>query len=83
MNNQNVVIYISDNSTFCNKVINLMEEHDVSYKVKNVSQNKEYMRELQRDGIYGTPALFIDGEKRSILGYQKNRILKALNITSN
>ncbi|WP_405099209.1 glutaredoxin family protein [Oceanobacillus sp. FSL H7-0719] len=83
MNNEDVVVYVSDESTYCNKVIHLMEEHDISYKVKNVSKDKEYMRELQRNGIYGTPALFIKGQEHSILGYQRNRILNALNVRQN
>lgn len=83
MNNEDVVVYVSDESTYCNKVIHLMEEHDISYKVKNVSKDKEYMRELQRNGIYGTPALFIKGQEQSILGYQRNRILNALNVRQN
>ena len=80
MNNQDVVIYISDNNQYCNKVIQLMEEHDVSYKVKNVSKNREYMKELQNDGIYGTPALFVLSKKKTILGFQRNKILQTLNI---
>lgn len=83
MNNEDVVVYVSDESTYCNKVIHLMDEHDISYKVKNVSKDKEYMRELQRNGIYGTPALFIKGQEQSILGYQRNRILNALNVRQN
>lgn len=82
MSKQNVTLYISDNSSYCNKVINLMKEHDVSFQVKNVTQNRKYMKELQNDGIYGTPALFIMGEEQFILGYQKARILKALHIAS-
>lgn len=82
MNNQDPVIYISDDSTYCNKVIRLMDKHHVSYKVKNVTQNHEYMRELQEFGIYGTPALFIKGQELPILGYQEKRILKALNIST-
>lgn len=83
MGNQDVVVYISENNTSCNKVIQLIEEQDVSYKVKNVSKHKDYMKELQKNGIYGTPALFIKGQDYFILGYQKNRIIKALNHISN
>lgn len=81
MDNQEIVIYISNGSTYCNKVIRLMDKHHVSYKVKNVTQNHKYMREMQEFGIYGTPALFIKGQEQPILGYQKKRILKALNIS--
>lgn len=73
-----VVIYVSDNNSYCKKVIDLVQEHDVSYKVKNVTQNKNYMKELQNNGIYGTPALFVKGEDHSILGYQREKIRTAL-----
>lgn len=82
MNNQDVTIYISDNNKKCDKVIGLMEDYDVSYKLKNVTKNRDYMKELQNSGIYGTPATFIEKGRHTILGFQKNRILKALNLLS-
>jgi len=83
MENQEVVVYISENNTYCNKVIKLIEEQDISYKIKNITKNTDYRKELQNEGIYGTPALFIKGQERTILGYQKNRILRALNDLTN
>lgn len=78
MENQDVVVYISKDNDHCEKVIQLIEEAEVSYKVKNVSDNREYMKELQKDGIYGTPATFVKGKNQTILGYQKREILNAI-----
>lgn len=76
--NHDVVLYVSDNNEHCTQVLDLVKQYDVSYQVKNVSQHKEYMQEMQKNGVYGTPALFIKGERNSILGYQKQRICNAL-----
>ncbi|MCM3742203.1 glutaredoxin family protein [Oceanobacillus luteolus] len=78
MTEHDVVVYVSDNNKQCLKVIELIEAYNVPYKVKNVSRERGYMKELQNKGIFGTPATFIKGEKRAILGYQKEKIRSAL-----
>ncbi|MHA6253023.1 glutaredoxin family protein [Oceanobacillus sp. CAU 1775] len=75
---QHVVVYISKDNQHCKKVIQLFENENVSYQVKNVTDNSDYMRELQQDGIYGTPAIYIKGKKQTILGFQKQKILDAI-----
>jgi len=72
------IIYISKNSPQCTEVVDLLEEMDVDYDIKNVSLHKEYLRELQEKEIYGTPATFVRNEQKFILGYQKNRLIEAL-----
>lgn len=72
------IIYISKNSSQCTDVVDLLEEMDVDYDVKDVSQHKKYLKELQDKEIYGTPATFIKNEQKFILGYQKNKLIKAL-----
>jgi hypothetical protein len=37
------------------------------------------MKELQNEGVYGTPATFIGNHKSPILGVQKNKIKQTLN----
>jgi len=79
MANTNIVIYISENNPACDDVLDLMEDLDVSYRLKNVTKNRSYKRELQAYDIYGTPATFI-GQDEVILGPQKSRIKEALGI---
>lgn len=79
MSQPDVVVYVSDNSLKSNKVIDLMNDYNISYKKKNISNNSNYMKELHQRDIYGTPAVFID-DKQAILGYQKNKIKYALGI---
>lgn len=78
MNKSDVVVYVSDDNLNCRKVLELVKEYEVSYKIKNITQNRDYMKEMQSNGIYGTPALFVKGERNSILGYQQERIRRAL-----
>lgn len=82
MGNSNVTIYISDNNVQSNKVIKLMSDNNIPYKIKNVTANTEHMKELQAEDIYGTPATYINNEE-VILGYQKNKIKYALGIDDN
>ncbi|GAB3045403.1 thioredoxin domain-containing protein [Virgibacillus ainsalahensis] len=82
MTEKNVMIYIGDNNSQCKELLEQMEKWDVSYKTKNVSQNKNYMKELQDVGIYGTPATFIE-EEDPILGCQINKIKYNLGIGTN
>lgn len=78
MNKQNVIIYTSDNCSNSEKVINKMDKWGVIYTVKNVSSNREYLKELQNRGVYGTPATYVD--EQPILGYQENKLMNVLNI---
>lgn len=80
MSDQEVVIYVSDNSLPCKQLLNHMDKWNISYRVKNVNKNSEYMRDLQEQGIYGTPATFIKSQKHVILGFQEKKINHALGI---
>lgn len=79
MDSNEVTIYVSNNNINCEKVVNLMNEYGVCYELRNVSANREYMKEMQNNGIYGTPAVIIKDIDETILGFQKQRILRALN----
>ncbi|WP_373895133.1 glutaredoxin family protein [Virgibacillus natechei] len=82
MSEQHVTIYISDENSQCKKLIQQLDEWDVSYTTKNVTQNRDYMKELQDIGIFGTPATFVDNQS-AILGFQKNKIKYALGFGNN
>lgn len=78
MKEKNVVVYISDNSSHCEKLLKQLDKWDISYETKNVTENRSYMKELQKKGIYGTPATFIEDRSNAILGCQENKIKEAL-----
>lgn len=72
MSVQEVVVYISDNSLQCEKLINEFNKWEIHYKTKNVTENRAYLEQLQERGIFGTPVTFVDEDV--ILGFQINRI---------
>lgn len=80
MDNKEVVIYVSDNSLPCKKLVTHLDKWNVSYKEKNVTNNRAYMKDLQEQGIFGTPATFIEDQEYAILGFQEKNINHALGI---
>ncbi len=80
MRNQNVTIYISDGCSKCADLLAQMNEWNISYQVKNISKHREHLEELQKMNIYGTPATFIEGEHKPVLGFQKSKIQHALGL---
>ena len=76
MQEQNIQVYVSNNCTESNKLIQLLEELGVSHERKNVTENKAYMRELQKQNIYATPVAMVNNNK--VLGYQKSRLKDVL-----
>ncbi|ELK48682.1 glutaredoxin family protein [Halobacillus sp. ACCC02827] len=80
MGKRNVIVYTSNDCTHCARVLEKLSDWNVEYEEKNISENREYFKELQSKKIYGTPATFIDGEK--ILGFQERKLKQALKIRS-
>ncbi|QAS52457.1 glutaredoxin family protein [Halobacillus litoralis] len=78
MTNSNVIVYTSNHCSNCEKVKTQLGEWDVDFEERNVSDNREYFRELQGLRVYGTPATFIEEEK--ILGFQEQKMKRALGI---
>lgn len=76
MRDQNIRVYVSNNCKESNKLIHLLEELDVPYEEKNVTENKSYMKELQEQKIYATPVAIINNNK--VLGFQKNKLMDVL-----
>src|SRR5690625_5496046 len=68
MNEKKVVVYISEDSSKCDQLLFELDKLAVNYETKNVTNNKNFMNELQNEGVYGTPATFIGNNKNPILG---------------
>ncbi|SFE35270.1 thioredoxin reductase (NADPH) [Lentibacillus persicus] len=81
MSNQEVIVYTSENNDQCEKLLGRLNQWEIDYKQRNVTKNKDYLEELQEEGIYGTPATFID--KKVVLGNQQNKIKHALGMINN
>lgn len=78
MDRHHVIIYTSDDYAESKRVVEKMDKWGIDYKTKNVSNNKEYLLELQNRGIFGTPVTFVDDHP--VLGYQENKLKNVLNL---
>lgn len=76
MSERNVIVYISDDCSQCDKLLAHLNKLNVNYKTKNVTENHEYMEQLQEQGVFGTPTTFVDNHM--ILGMQKRKINRML-----
>ncbi|MBM7571090.1 glutaredoxin family protein [Aquibacillus albus] len=76
MKQEEVVVYVSDSCKECEKVLSWLDEQNISYTKKNTTKNKEYLKELQKERVYATPAIFT--KKYKILGFQKSKLINAL-----
>jgi len=73
-----VIIYVSDNSTECRRLINQLNDWNIIYHTKNISEDKEHLHQLQENGIFSTPATFVGDT--AILGFQKNKLKQTLGL---
>lgn len=78
MGNQNVVVYTSRDCASCNQVMDLLNEWNIDFEERNVSENRTYFKELQGKGVYGTPATFVDDHR--VLGLQKRKLQQVLGL---
>ncbi|MFD1038378.1 glutaredoxin family protein [Virgibacillus byunsanensis] len=78
MSEKNVIIYVSNNCLEGERLLKQLDVWNVSYTKKNVSNNKEYMVELQEKGVFGTPATFIGDQ--TVLGFQINKLKRILEV---
>lgn len=72
MQGKEVIVYVSDNCKECDRVKEYLELLGADYKLKNVTEERNFLKELQTRHIYATPATIINGEV--ILGFQKQKI---------
>ncbi|RPF57084.1 glutaredoxin family protein [Aquisalibacillus elongatus] len=73
-----VIIYTSDQCSKSQILKNYLDEWNVAYEERNVNENQQYLQELQDQGIYATPTVFI-GEQ-IFQGLLVDRIKQELNI---
>ncbi|TGB01843.1 glutaredoxin family protein [Halobacillus salinus] len=73
-----VVVYTSRDCVHCESVITKLSEWNIDFEERNISDNREYFKELQKQKVYGTPATFVDGEK--VLGFQERKLKRILGI---
>ncbi|MCA0972805.1 glutaredoxin family protein [Halobacillus litoralis] len=78
MSHTEVVVYTSRECDQCKVLISKLNEWEIDFEERNISDNREYFKELKSRKVYGTPATFVDGEK--ILGFQERKLKRVLGI---
>ena len=74
----NVILYSSNNCSYCKLVKEFFAENGVDYVEKNVSTDMEARKELMAKGYMGVPVTFIGEE--DVKGFDKERLVELLNI---
>lgn len=77
MRKQHVIVYISDDCEACDHLVEFLRNHKVNFTMKNTSEDKVFLKELQQKNIYVTPAVLI-GDSHKILGFDKEKLRRIL-----
>ncbi len=76
---KNVKVYSTSTCAFCVRVKQFLKDNNVEFEDIDVSQNAERVQEMvEKTGQMGVPVVDIEGE--IIVGFDKERILKALEL---
>jgi len=73
-----VIIYISNNNLESRRLMDQLDDWKIYYLTKNISEDKENLRQLQEYGIFSTPATFVGDT--AILGFQKKKLKQTLGL---
>ncbi|SFB04374.1 Glutaredoxin-related protein [Lentibacillus halodurans] len=79
MNGRDIIVYISENSLQCEQLLDQLDQSDIHYECRNVTENQKYLDQLQKEGIFGTPATFVNN--KVVLGSQFNKIKQNLGMS--
>jgi len=74
-----VLIYTTPNCIYCQMAKKFFKDHYVAYEEKDVSVDGKVREEMvEKSGQLGAPVIDIDG--RIIIGFDKEMLLKLLNV---
>ncbi|WP_163582687.1 glutaredoxin family protein [Gracilibacillus saliphilus] len=77
MKQQQIDVYVSDNCTECDQLVQYLTQRNISFQIKNTTVNKENLWQLQQENIYITPTVIIDNDYR-IIGFQESKLKQLL-----
>ncbi|WP_368654013.1 glutaredoxin family protein [Ornithinibacillus sp. 4-3] len=80
MEQNKVVVYVSDHCSTSEQLVAYLDKHKISYEVRNVTSNYAYLLELQEKGMYGTPVTYFAEQNQFVLGFPKDKIADMLGI---
>ena len=75
----NVKVYSTSVCPYCIMVKDFLKEHNIEFEDINVQENHAAAKEMiEKSGQMGVPVMDIEG--KIIIGFNKEEIIKALNI---
>ncbi|ADU30939.1 glutaredoxin family protein [Evansella cellulosilytica] len=69
-----IVVYTSSGCSYCEKVKNLLEEQEVDFVEKNISESETFFKEWRTKEVLGTPSTFLNEEE--VVGFDKNKLIQ-------
>ncbi|MFH1394428.1 MAG: glutaredoxin family protein [Candidatus Micrarchaeota archaeon] len=74
-----VVVYSSSFCPWCDKAKEFLKENNIEFEEKNVQENEDYAREMQKKtGQLGVPVIDVDG--KIIIGFNVPALKAALDL---
>ena len=73
-----VTIYTSTGCVYCTRLKGWLQEREIGFEEKNVTENPAYMDELAKLGIYTSPVAMI-GET-PVVGFRPNKMSELLGL---
>ena len=68
----NVIVYTSSTCTYCAALKQFLHERNVAFEIRNVSENKDYKKELMKMGYMSVPVTVIDNTV--VVGFDKEKL---------
>ncbi|WP_246943339.1 glutaredoxin family protein [Bacillus pinisoli] len=77
MKNQ-VIVYSSNDCIECIYVKKTLEDYGIPFEVRNVSENEDYRKEVQKYGFLGVPVTVVEGRAIKGLNHELLELLEDL-----
>jgi thioredoxin reductase (NADPH) len=79
MKHEPVIVYSSTGCSYCAKIKSDLEQWNIPFEERNVTDNEDYFKELESRGIYSVPTTLIGEE--AVVGYRPNKMKALLGIS--
>ncbi|HYG59260.1 MAG TPA: glutaredoxin family protein [Symbiobacteriaceae bacterium] len=73
-----ITVYTSVGCPYCVQLKRWLDERNLAYTEKNVSENQAYFDELHARGIFTSPVVLIDDTP--VVGYRPNKMKEILGV---
>lgn len=74
----NVVVYTSSTCPYCNMIKDFLDEKNVEYSEKNISEDATARQELMQKGHMGVPVTVIGDQE--VVGFDQAKLVEILGL---